>query len=68
MDDKRITKQEMEWSPADGRKKSGRPMENWEATMMEDMKRIEIDLKEAEQTAGVRMVWQSCVAKCAAGR
>ena len=66
MDNERITKQALKWTPADGKKKRGRPRKNW-TTVMEDLMRIEIDWEETENMAGDRMVWQSCVAQCAAG-
>ena len=33
MDENRISKQVLKWSPADGRKKSGRPRKNWNSTV-----------------------------------
>ena len=67
MDDKRITKQALKWTPADGKKKRGRPRKNWKTTVMEDLQKIEMDWEEAENMSGDRMMWQSCVAQCAAG-
>ena len=49
MDDGRITKQALNWSPKDGRRKRGRPRKNWRKTVMEDLQKIEMDWEEAEE-------------------
>ena len=67
MRDDRIARQALKWSPADGKKKRGRPRKNWKATITDDLRIIGMDWEEAEQVAGDRMVWQSCVARCAEG-
>ena len=58
MDDGRITKQALNWSPKDGRQKRGRPRKNWRKTLMEDLQKIEMDRGEAEDAAGDMMMWQ----------
>jgi exonuclease III len=67
MDDNRVTKQALKWSPTDGKRKRGRPRKNWKATVLEDLKKLNLDWDEAEKTAEDRKTWQSCVAQCAAG-
>ena len=39
MDENRISKQALKWSPADGRKKRGRPRKNWNSTVSDDLKK-----------------------------
>ena len=68
MDENRISKQALKWSPADGRKKRGRPRKNWNATVSDDLKIIGMDWDEAEQKAEERLMWRSCVAQCATVR
>jgi len=67
MEKDRITRQAMNWSPADARRKRGRPRKSWTATVKDDLKRLDMDWEEAELMARDRMVWQCCVAQCAAG-
>ena len=67
MDDNRVTKQALKWSPTDGKRKRGRPRKNWKATVIEDLKKLNMDWDEAEQIAENRRTWKSCVAQCAAG-
>ena len=43
MDDNRITKQALNWSPKYGRQKRGRPKKNWRKTLKEDLRKIEMD-------------------------
>jgi hypothetical protein len=67
MDSDRIAKQAMNWSPADGKRKRGRPRKTWKVTVTEDLKITKMDWEEAEHTAGNRLVWQCRVAQCAEG-
>jgi hypothetical protein len=67
MDNDRIAKQAMNWSPADGKRKKGRPRKTWKVTVLEDLKIINMDWEEAEHTAGNRLMWQCRVAQCAEG-
>ena len=63
----RISKQALQWTPADGRRKRGRPRKSWKSTITDDLKDLGMIWEEAEQAAEDRTVWHSCVARCAAG-
>ena len=67
MDDNRLAKQVLNWIPKEGRKKRGRPRKNWRATVTEDLKKMNMIWEDAEEIAGDRTAWRSCVARCAAG-
>jgi len=67
MNDNGIPKQALKWSPADGKRKNGRPRKNWKMTATEDLRTMEMDWDEAEQVAENRLVWLNCVAQCAGG-
>jgi len=67
MDDNRFTKQALKWSPKDGKRKRGRPRKNWKATVLEDLKKLNMDWQAGEKMAEDRQTWRSCVAQCAAG-
>ena len=49
MDDNRVTKQALKWSPTDGKRKRGQPRKNWKTTVIEDLKKLNMDWDEAEQ-------------------
>jgi len=58
MNDNKIPKQALKWSPADGKRKKGRPRKNWKTIVIEDLKTMEMDMDwdEAEQAAKNRLV------------
>ena len=64
--DDRIPKQAMEWK-GEGKRKRGRPRNNWKTTIIEDLKTMEMSWQEAEEIAEERTMWRSCVARCAEG-
>ena len=66
MQQNRIPKQVLQWSPH-GKKKRGRPRKNWKATVNKDLEDIGMSWEEAEDAAIDRTVWRNCVARCAGG-
>jgi len=62
MNDNIIPKQALKWSPADGKRKKGRPRKNWKMIVTEDLKTMEMDWDEAEQAAENWLMWRCCVA------
>ena len=66
MEQGRIPKQTLNWSPP-GKRKRGRPRMNWSTTVNKDLECIGMTWEEAEATAVDRVVWRSCVARCAEG-
>jgi len=68
INDNIIPKQALTWSPADGKRKKGRPRKNWKMTDTDDLKTMEMDWTEAEQAAENSLMWRCCVAKFAEGR
>jgi len=67
MKDNRIPKQALEWSPADGKSKKGRPMKKGKMTVTEVLKTMEMDWDETRQAAENRLMWRQCVAQCTGG-
>ena len=67
MENGRIAKQALNWQPADGHRKRGRPRKNWRSTVTEDLHDIGLVWENAEEAAEDRLVWRSCVARCAGG-
>jgi len=43
MDENRITKQALKWSSIYGNTKRGRPRKNWKSTVLEDLKKLNMD-------------------------
>jgi len=41
--------------------------ENWKATVLDDLRKLNMDWDEAKIMAVDRRAWQSCVAQCATG-
>ena len=66
MEQERIPKQTLNWSPA-GKRKRGRPRMNWTTTVKKDLESIGMTWEEAEIATEDRTVWRSCVARCAEG-
>ena len=66
MEQGRIPKQTLNWSPA-GKRKRGRPRMNWTTTVKKDLEGIGMTWEETERAAADRVVRRSCVARCAEG-
>ena len=67
LDDSRLAKQVLKWVPKDGKRKRGRPRKNWRSTVEDDLEILDMTWEEAEEIAGDRTMWRSCVARCAEG-
>jgi len=65
MDENRITKQDLKWSPIYGNRKRGRPRKNLKLTVFENLKKLNMEWDTAENMAKDRQTWHSCVAQCA---
>ena len=67
LDDSRLAKQVLKWVPKDGKRKRGRPRKNWRSTVEDDLEILDMTWEVAEEIAGDRTMWRSCVAQCAEG-
>ena len=67
MSSNRLPKQVLQWSPREGKKRKGRPRKNWKTTITDDLKSLEMSWEEAELVGQDRVMWRSCVARCAEG-
>jgi len=67
IDDNRISKQALNWSPVYGKIKRGRPRKNWKATVLDDLRKLNMDWDETKNMAVDRRTWRSYVAQCASG-
>jgi hypothetical protein len=67
MSSNRLPKQALQWSPREGKRRRGRPRKNWKATVTDDLRELEMSWEEAELVGQDRVMWRSCVARCAEG-
>jgi len=67
MVDNRISKQALNWSPACRKQKTRTTKKELEATVLEDMRKVNVDWDKAKDVAMDRQTWRSCVAKRASG-
>src|SRR6218665_3011228 len=65
MDGQRRAVQAMDWSP-EGKRTRSRPRKNWQETIREDIRCMDMAWSEAIDLAGDREGWKDCVARCAA--
>ena len=49
----------IEWTPADGRRKGGRPKKTWRSTFREDLQARGVSWSEKETMAADRVRWQN---------
>jgi len=49
----------IEWTPADGRRKGGRPRKTWRSTFREDLQARVVSWSEKETMAADRVRWQN---------
>jgi len=61
----RHSKIAMQWTPAGGTRKRGRPRKTWRRTFQEDLERQHISWNEAISLASDRSVWRKTAAQCA---
>ena len=71
MDGERRAVQAMDWSPEGKRVKEAdckrtRPQKNWQETIREDIRCMDMTWSEAIDLADDRDGWKDCVARCAA--
>jgi len=55
----------MNWIPATGKKKRGRPRKTWRDTICKDLALMDVSWDEATQLAVDQMKWRGCIARCA---
>ena len=67
MSSNRLPKQALQWSPRKGKRRRGRPRKNWKTTVTDDLRLLEMAWEEAELVGQDRVMWRSCVARCAEG-
>ena len=60
----RFPQETMKWEPEKKRKR-GRPRLTWQSTVNKDLKRLDMDWREAEDVARQRDVWRNVAALCA---
>ena len=67
MNNNRLPKQALQWSPRKGKRRRGRPRKNWKTTDTDDLRALEMSWEEFELVGQDRVMWRSCVARCAEG-
>jgi len=65
--DHRAAKVAMSWTPADGRRKTGRPKKTRRRTFQQDLQRVDFKWEEVEYVATDRSKWRQAAARCAQG-
>jgi len=55
----RPTRRAIEWTPADGRRKRGRPKKTWRSTFKEDLQATGVSWGEKETMAADRVRWRN---------
>ena len=61
MDQDRIPKTAMYWTPV-GKRKSGQPRKTWQRTVQTELKQMGLSWGEAQKLARNRQKWRHCVA------
>ena len=64
MDKDRRTNQILHWFP-EGKKRRGRPRNNWTDTVKNDLRGLEKSWEREEELSMDRVKWRRCVARCA---
>jgi len=55
----RLARRTIEWTPADGRRKGGRPKKTWRSTFREDLQARRVSWSEKETMAADRVRWRN---------
>ena len=61
MDNQRVPKVALKWTPANGKRNRGRPKTTWRRTMIKDLEKMGLTLKEAEKVAKDRRRWRGLI-------
>ena len=63
--DHQAAKVAISWTPADGRRKTGRPKKTWHRTFQQDLQMVDFKWEEVECVATDRSKWRQAAARCA---
>jgi len=63
--DHRATKVAISWTPAGGRRKTGRPKKTWRRTFQQDLQMVDFKWEEVEYVVTDRSKWRQAAARCA---
>ena len=55
----RPARRAIEWTPADGRRRRGRPKKTWRSTFREDLQAIEVNWSDKDTMAADRVRWRN---------
>ena len=65
MDPDRQTRQAMDWTPSNFKRRKGRPRVSWTSSIKKDLELLGVTLEEALDLTGDRSEWRNCTARCA---
>ena len=54
----------LEWTPQDGRRRTGGPMRTWQNTLKEDLEEMGVEWSNVRATASDCTIWRQLVTQC----